>query len=80
MAITMEQAINAKVFHANGCQPKRTPERWRRNGRTQLWKTRPTEFRVPVKHGLYHYGYITQIAAHLVHAAEDCPVEEYRGW
>lgn len=24
----------------------------RRNGSTQLWKTRPTEFRIPVKAGL----------------------------
>ena len=31
----------------------------RRTGKTKLWKTRPTEFRIPVKFGLYESGYIT---------------------
>lgn len=30
----------------------------RRNGATKLWKTRPTEFRIPVKAGLRACGYI----------------------
>ncbi len=33
--------------------------RLRRNGRTQLWKTRPSEFRIPVKAGLKAYGAVT---------------------
>jgi len=32
--------------------------RVRRNGRTQLWKTRPNDFRIPVKAGLKAYGNI----------------------
>ena len=36
-----------------------TGKRWRRNGKTKLWKTRPDQFKIPVKHGLYQYGYIT---------------------
>lgn len=32
--------------------------RARRNGRTKLWKTRPSDFRVPIKVGMYGYGYI----------------------
>lgn len=31
----------------------------RRNGRTQTWKTRPGEFRIPIKAGLKSYGEIT---------------------
>ena len=56
--ITKAQAIEAREFvHiASG----RT---WRRNGRTQTWKTRPQEFRIPVKFGLYAYGNITQYHA-----------------
>jgi hypothetical protein len=27
-------------------------KRWRVNGKVQLWKTRPTDFRVPLKYGL----------------------------
>ena len=36
-----------------------TGRTWRRNGATKTWKTRPGEFRIPVKFGLYAYGYIT---------------------
>jgi len=32
--------------------------RLRRNGATKLWKTRPNEFRIPVKAGLKACGYI----------------------
>lgn len=35
--------------------------RARRNGRTQTWKTRPGEFRIPCKHGLYDYFNITHL-------------------
>lgn len=31
----------------------------RRNGATKTWKTRPNEFRIPVKAGLRACGYIT---------------------
>lgn len=30
----------------------KTPVRCRVNGKCQTWATRPTEFRLPVKHGL----------------------------
>ena len=32
----------------------------RRNGKTQQWKTRPSEFRIPVKYGLYVYDAVTE--------------------
>lgn len=35
--------------------------RLRRNGATKLWKTRPSEFRIPVKAGLRSYGYIDHV-------------------
>ncbi len=41
------------------------PKLWSRNGKTQTWKTRPDAFKIPVKHGLYSYGYITQDNCHL---------------
>lgn len=62
--ITKDQAINARVFvslydlNADG-----TNQRWRRNGKTKVWKTRPNEFEVPVKRGLYQYGKITETNA-----------------
>jgi hypothetical protein len=36
----------------------------RRNGATKVWKTRPTEFKIPCKDGLYAYLYITHDNAH----------------
>jgi len=42
--------------------------KWRRNGATKVWKTRPDEFKIPVKHGLRDYGYITNENAHLFEA------------
>lgn len=37
----------------------KTHRRWRRNGRTQTWVRQPDKFRIPVKHGLYSYGQLT---------------------
>ncbi len=34
--------------------------RLRRNGATKLWKTRPADFRIPIKAGIKSYGYIDQ--------------------
>ena len=80
--INMQQAVNAQEFHAGECVKtigkrggvKITQEIWRRNGKTKLWKTRPTAYKVPVKHGLYRYDYITQEIAHELHTSEDCPL------
>lgn len=33
--------------------------RIRRNGKTQKWKTRPDDYRIPWKHGMYQYGAVT---------------------
>lgn len=58
--ITKDIALVANTFHhvtlnnADG-----TPVRARRNGATKTWKTRPSDFRVPVKHGLKDCFYIT---------------------
>lgn len=45
--------VTAKAYNGNfwSC---------RRNGKTQLWKTRPGEFRIPVKIGFRSFGAITQ--------------------
>ncbi len=69
--ITREQALTENIFH----EPRNSKNcaRWRRNGKTKLWKTRPTEFRVPIKWGLKTCGYLTQENMHLFHTVEDCP-------
>ena len=48
-------------------------ERWRVNGKVKTWKTRPADFRVPVKHGLYDYGYLDHGNCKEFHLASDCP-------
>lgn len=37
-----------------------TGRRWYVNGAVKLWKTDPTRIRVPLKHGLYQYWYLTE--------------------
>jgi hypothetical protein len=44
--------------------------RARRNGMTQTWKTRPNEFKIPIKIGLCGYGYITHETADQWEATE----------
>lgn len=89
--ITKDQAIDTsnRYFHYTGKQQcsktvgarggvKTSTVVARRNGKTQVWKTRPDEFRVPVKHGLYDYGEITQDNASDFHLAMECEIEELR--
>ena len=33
------------------------------NGACKIWKTRPDDFSIPVKYGLYEYSYVTQLNA-----------------
>jgi hypothetical protein len=35
------------------------PTRWRVNGMAKTWKRSPERVQVPIKHGLYSYGYLT---------------------
>lgn len=59
--VTKQIAITANTFtHITALKKDNSPLTVRRNGKTQLWKTRPNDFKVPVKYGLYEYFYITQ--------------------
>lgn len=48
--------------------------RVRISGKCQTWKTRPNEFRLPVKHGLYEHGEINEKNCQDFHFAADCPL------
>ena len=80
MAITKDQALVGHEWHDDGGCPSNPGSRgrdkgpivWRRNGATQTWVTRPTDFRLPVKHGLRDYSAVTPDNNN-IHAAEDCP-------
>lgn len=84
--VTKEQAVNASwrdEFHALGlCQRTVGPRggvtrrvySYRVNGACKTWKTRPTEFRLPIKYGLRQCTYLDNVNAHHFVPASECPV------
>ena len=66
--ITKQDAVLApsgqELWHATAKNADGTPLRVRVNGRCKTWKTRPEEFRLPIKHGLYSHGQIDHHTAH----------------
>lgn len=50
----------ATIFlHKTALNSDGTPQKFKKNGKTKTWKTRPNEFQIPVKRGLKQFGYIT---------------------
>lgn len=47
------------LYHVKGKNRDGTPLRARVNGRVQTWRTRPSDFKVPMMHGLKHSFYLT---------------------
>ena len=90
--LTKEDAVSKNEFHLthrygtlDGCRKIQKPRsiqkrvvQVRRNGRTQTWKTRPEEWRVPVKYGIRAPDQfsITQHEADNWHTPEQCPVKD----
>jgi hypothetical protein len=80
--ISRSEAMTVDVFHYGECVRRIGPrggvtervENWRRNGKTQTWKTRPDEYRIPVKYGMYNFSQITP--GDDFHTAHDCPLSE----
>lgn len=63
--VTKEQAMTARYFeHIKSKGSDKQPHRCRASGKCQTWKTRPLEFKLPVKFGLYQSFYITHENAH----------------
>jgi hypothetical protein len=66
--ITKEQALIGKIFIQTYYIAGDTLAKqytWRANGKCKTWKRDPTRFQLPIKYGLYTYGYITNENAHL---------------
>ena len=80
MAITKEQALLEREFHYGNCSRHIGPrggvtvqsESWRASGSCQTWKTRPGDFRLPVKYGMHSHGEITPTTAQMFHSLSDC--------
>jgi hypothetical protein len=60
--ITLEQAKNLST----GVYLLIEGKRWKVNGKVKTWKRSPELVKVPVKHGLYTYDYVTEEHLHLV--------------
>ena len=79
--LTKEEALIADTFHYGTCTKhvgkrgaiKRDIITYRRNGQTKTWKRNSSRFQVPVKHGLYDYGYVTDENADMWHTLDNCP-------
>jgi hypothetical protein len=72
--ITLEQAKALKVgtmlYHTINKNADGTPQRWKVNGKVKTWKTKPDCVKVPVKHGLYTFGYVNEIDLEFVSLTE----------
>lgn len=63
--ITKEIALTQprEMWHITAKNADGTPLRCRSNGGCKTWKTRPDDFKLPVKYGMYEYDYITPALA-----------------
>lgn len=52
--------IGQVLHHTINRNADGTPQRWRVNGAVKVWKRNPNRVRVPIKHGLYAYDYLTE--------------------
>lgn len=77
--ITIEQAKTAKYFrqvkewNSKGIDctmPLDKPKNWQASGKCKTWKTRPNEFKLPIKFGLYKSAYLTHENACLFEIVE----------
>jgi len=63
-AITLSEAkkltIGTMLYAINYTNADGTPQRWKVNGKVKTWKRSPERVQVPLKRGLYEYGYITE--------------------
>lgn len=66
--ITKEQFeflhYGATIYHTTLKNADGTPLRARITGAVKTWKRTPHMFQVPIKRGLYEYGYVTNETAH----------------
>jgi len=52
-------SISTILYHKTQRNADGTPVRWRVNGICKAWKRKLENARLPVKHGLWNYDYVT---------------------
>lgn len=67
------QTVEAMLDRGALCVEMRSGNWWRirRNGRTQTWKTRPNDFRIPIKFGFKGTGNLCHNNLELFAAVDD---------
>lgn len=82
--VAKEQALTNCEFHFGTCirvigprgGVKQHSTVFRRNGNPRTWKTRPNDFQVPIKFGLWDYQNLSNNNADEFHTAADCPLND----
>lgn len=64
LELLLSRPVGTTLYSTNRTNRDGSPLRVRTSGRVKTWKTRPGEFRVPVKYGLYTHGEITHNSMH----------------
>jgi hypothetical protein len=68
--MTIEEARNLKygdiLYHTINKNADGTKQRWKVTGKVKTWKKNPDRILIPVKNGLYNFGYIKSHDLHLV--------------
>lgn len=81
-AVTKDVCVNARYGQEFWLRNERSADgvarRVRVSGKCQTWKTRPDEFKLPVKYGLYQSFYITNANAGEFSTVEPPPVKSPR--
>ena len=63
--------LGQTLYHISNRNADGSPQRWRVNGKVKLWKTRPDDYRVPLKYGLKTGDYLTPETTHLLCLTEE---------
>jgi len=75
--ITLEQAkrlaVGTTLYHLRNTNADGTAQKWRVTGKPKTWKREPERVKVPVKHGLWDYDYVTEKDLQLVALVEPKP-------
>jgi hypothetical protein len=80
--ITIDEAKNLRVgdilYHTENKNKDGSPQRWRVNGVPKTWKRSPEKVRVPMKHGLYDFDYLTETDLSLVSRSEEFFIRKFK--
>ncbi len=75
--IEKDTAVNATHNEEFYCYNNGRITRWRVSGKAKTWKTRPNEFRLPIKFGMYESYAITDSNAHIFYDDVQTAIAEH---